>query len=593
MAAFYLRSGQPEAARPLLDRIVALQSPATLSDACWARRSLAGILVNRKDFVGLCQALALIDENLRSNPASIDDKRTKVNLLVADPRREKIGEAIQALEELLKGADAGSDDNFVLAKLYLKNNDWSSYRNRMNSVLAARKGAVQPGLLVYYVATLLDKSELDTADNWLKILEKEDKEKEQAMTPEERANIPRNFFDTVRLRAEYQFLSGELAMHQAGQMSDPDQKEKRRKEALRCYDAAGNLVMAFLENPDGQPQDRGQRQLFVALAMEKFSDRLKMTGQPDLAAEFLKNADLVFGLLRSKEGGDLHFAAYLARQRRTAEFLKVLEQCADKYSADSLTVPACAMMRLKAAEPCAIRPIGEGPGCSNEQVQVHGQHAAAVWRAAHPPPPIRQGDRRLSRGPRQGAAELSGVEQPRLEPGAAGQDLDEALQADRRCAGDQRAVGRSARFAGSRAYRPQGVRRGPARPGCGRQGRRRRRTVLPSGLGLLAGGKEQRGHGRVRRGQGQGLDPKDLDPREVPVYDRLKDGAGNRRGALPTRTAGQGRGNGANSRDSITLRKGPYLGLPGGGTECQSVVFCGTDWQSVLGRLVNSFSYGA
>jgi tetratricopeptide (TPR) repeat protein len=523
VAAFYLRSGQPEAARPLLDRIVALQSPATLSDACWARRSLAGILVNRKDFVGLCQALALIDENLRSNPTSIDDKRTKVNLLVADPRREKIGEAIQALEELLKGADAGSDDNFVLAKLYLKNNDWSSYRNRMNSVLAARKGAVQPGLLVYYVATLLDKSELDTADNWLKILEKEDKEKEQAMTPEERANVPRNFFDTVRLRAEYQFLSGELAMHQAGQTSDPDQKEKRRKEALRCYDAASNLIMAFLENPDGQPQDRGQRQLFVALAMEKFSDRLKMTGQPDLAAEFLKNADLVFGLLRNKEGGDLHFAAYLARQRRTAEFLKVLEQCADKYSADSLTVPALAMMRLKAAEPAQydqlekvlVAATNKSKRTVNMLLLFGELHtlrhqfdkATADYREV------------LAKEPRNYQA----LNNLGLNLARSGQDLDEALKLIDDALAisgplaevlDSRAVVHIVRKEYEEAL--QDLAAAVKDDGAAEQ-------YFHQAWAYWLAGKNSEATAAFAAARGKGLDPKDLDPREVPVYDRLKD----------------------------------------------------------------------
>ena len=69
-----------------------------------------------------------------------------MHFLVADPRKEKIGEAIQAMEDLVKGADATPDDYFDLAKLYLKKGDWTSYDNRMHSVLGAQKGVVQPGL---------------------------------------------------------------------------------------------------------------------------------------------------------------------------------------------------------------------------------------------------------------------------------------------------------------------------------------------------------------------------------------------------------------------------------------------------------------
>ena len=71
--------------------------------------------------------MALIDENLRSKAASIDDKRAKVLFLIADPRKEKIGEAIQAMEDLVKGTDATPDDYFTLAKLYLKKGDWTNY----------------------------------------------------------------------------------------------------------------------------------------------------------------------------------------------------------------------------------------------------------------------------------------------------------------------------------------------------------------------------------------------------------------------------------------------------------------------------------
>ena len=153
VAAFYLRRNKFDRAEPLLRQIVALQSPATLTDACWARRSLADILKGRGDFDHLCQGLALIDENLRSKAVSIDDKRVKVHFLMADPRKEKIGEAIQAMEDLVKGTDATPDDYFTLAKLYLKKGDWNSYENRMHSVLGAqtrRRAARTPRLLHPY-----------------------------------------------------------------------------------------------------------------------------------------------------------------------------------------------------------------------------------------------------------------------------------------------------------------------------------------------------------------------------------------------------------------------------------------------------------
>ena len=101
--------------------------------------------------IGLCQAVALIDENLRSKAFSTDDKRAKVKFLIADPRKEKIGEAIQAMEDLVKDTDATPDDYFSLAQLYLRKGDWNNYENRMHSVLGAQKGTVQPAHVVFYI----------------------------------------------------------------------------------------------------------------------------------------------------------------------------------------------------------------------------------------------------------------------------------------------------------------------------------------------------------------------------------------------------------------------------------------------------------
>ena len=310
-AAFYLKNNKLDRAESLLKRIVALQSPATLTDACWARRSLAGILMSRGGFDQLRQGMAMIDENLRSKVASIDDKRVMVNLLLTDPRKEKIGEVIQAMEDLVKSTDATPEDYFTLAKLYLKKNDWTNYGNQMHSVLGAQKGVVQPRYLVFYINTLLEKKELDDANNWLQTLEKSDP----------------NLFDTMQLKAEYQFLRGN-------------------------FKVAGDLAMAFLDNPLAQPKDRGQQLLLVAQVMEKFSDRLKVGGKQIVAKGFGENADTLFASLRSKkisETGDIFFAAYLARQKRIRECLDVLEQCWDKCPAENLQLPAVLMMHSKAA----------------------------------------------------------------------------------------------------------------------------------------------------------------------------------------------------------------------------------------------------
>ncbi|MGO9107808.1 MAG: tetratricopeptide repeat protein, partial [Thermoguttaceae bacterium] len=142
-ATFYMKNGKPDLAESLFKQIASLQTPAALTDVCWARRSLANILRGRGYFEDLCQGMALIDENLRSKAASTDDIRAKVNFLVLDPRREKTGEAIQTMQVLVKTADASLEDYFTLAKFYLKIGDWTNYDKCMHSLLGSQKGRLQ------------------------------------------------------------------------------------------------------------------------------------------------------------------------------------------------------------------------------------------------------------------------------------------------------------------------------------------------------------------------------------------------------------------------------------------------------------------
>ena len=321
VAAFYSKIGKFDRTESLLNQIIKLESPATLTDVCWARRGLALILKSRGDFEHFLQGLALIEENLHTKVASIEDKRAKVFFLLVDPRREKLGEAVQTMEDVVRGSDATPDDRLTLARLYLRKGDWSDYCNEMHTVLGTQKGAAQPGILVFYVSTLLERKEFEDAENWLKALEK---------------SAP-DLFETVQLRAEYQFLHHE-------------------------YKAAAALVMDFALNPKphAQPQDHGQQVFLAAQAMEKFGERLQAEGKQVEANEFEEQAGRLFYSLRSRkvlETGEIFFAAYLARQERIRECLEVLEQCWDKHAAEELQVAAIALIHSKTADAAQLRQL--------------------------------------------------------------------------------------------------------------------------------------------------------------------------------------------------------------------------------------------
>ena len=57
VAEFYFKVNKSELAQPLLTQIVAMQSPETINDVCWARRGLAFILKSYGDFPHLSQGL--------------------------------------------------------------------------------------------------------------------------------------------------------------------------------------------------------------------------------------------------------------------------------------------------------------------------------------------------------------------------------------------------------------------------------------------------------------------------------------------------------------------------------------------------------
>ncbi len=481
VAAFYLRRAKLDLAEPLLQKIIALETPETLTDVCWARHSLADVLMSRGDFDfdHLCQAMALIEKNLHSKAASTDDKRAKVRLLIADPRKEKIGEAIQAMEDLVKNTDAKPDDYFNLAKLYLKKGDWTSYENEMRSVLGAQRGAVQQGQLVFYINTLLEKNQLDDADKWLLTLEK---------------TAP-NHFDTIRLRAEYQFLRGN-------------------------YGAARDVAMAFLDNPNAQPPNRGQQVLLVAQVMEKFSDRLKAAGKQVVAAGFGEKADTLFASLRRIFAkGDVFFAAYLARQKRIHECLDVLEKC----PAEDLQTPAIVIIQSKAADSAQCRQLekillsaAKGPdrpvALLSVLAELHAQQA--------------QYDKSIA-DYRELLAKQPGnyrtLNNLGLSLARAGQNLDEAIKLVDEALKirgpmaevlDSRAVVHIARQEPEKALEDMAA--AIKDDGAAEQ-------YFHQAWAYLLAGKKTEAATAFATALKKGLNPKDLDSREVSAYERLRD----------------------------------------------------------------------
>ena len=167
MASFQLRSGQAAEAQPLLRKMLAGKLPA--GQAPGVRRSLALSLALTGSYSQFKEALALVEQNLKQPGAGVEDQRARALVLAMHPGRRR--ESIRLLEESFTRLPASPDEQFLLARLYEADRNWSKARARLLELLTAAE-AKNPMHLAYFVAALMRHDDLETAEHWLDQLEK-------------------------------------------------------------------------------------------------------------------------------------------------------------------------------------------------------------------------------------------------------------------------------------------------------------------------------------------------------------------------------------------------------------------------------------
>jgi tetratricopeptide (TPR) repeat protein len=309
LADFYLRSGKTASAEPLLGRLVKGAREASEADketaeanAVWARRMIAAILMNRGGFQNLTEALRLIDQNVASGSGSVDDRLIKAQLLLDDPRRDRIQEAIRTLEELIQsGGLVKTHDRFVLAQLYLRQGEWTKYNTMMREVFASREP--DPGYFVFHVNALLRHGNTGDADVFLTRLEQ----------------LAPNDFNTLSLRAEFFSM---------------------RKE----YTKAVNLLAAYLDRPGLEPADRTTRRLLTARIAERCARKLVESRQDDMAKLFTEKAEtLLRAYIKERPDQESVLAVFLAHHGRAREALELISQSWKNAKPEGLAAVAAAI----------------------------------------------------------------------------------------------------------------------------------------------------------------------------------------------------------------------------------------------------------
>jgi tetratricopeptide (TPR) repeat protein len=164
VAAFYLRTGKPRDAEPLLRQMLDDKAKLSESEARWARHNLALVLAIAGDYAQFRQALTMVDLTVDPSGKIVEtanaekrpeELRARAHVLAQQPQRPNRKKAISLLEEMSRGQWLTPDDQFLLARLYNAENNWPKARGLLRDLVTLQNRnplylmAYGEGLAVY------------------------------------------------------------------------------------------------------------------------------------------------------------------------------------------------------------------------------------------------------------------------------------------------------------------------------------------------------------------------------------------------------------------------------------------------------------
>ncbi len=153
------------------------------------------LLGTSRDVGGFTKARELLNENIKRTNAALEDKRALAVVLSTRPEEEHIYEAISILQQVVKSQPQYSlSDNYLLAQMYAKTNQWPQYTSTMRGVLG-NGGANDSRYVSAYADQLLARGEEGEARLWVERL--------KALAPAEK--------DTDTLEAQLWIGAGDFA----------------------------------------------------------------------------------------------------------------------------------------------------------------------------------------------------------------------------------------------------------------------------------------------------------------------------------------------------------------------------------------------
>jgi cellulose synthase operon protein C len=314
LAEFYIRNHEMKLANPLIDRLLSSGMQASESDLAAARRMKADSL-SKEGYPKLKEALELVDRNLVSPQAAIEDKRLKIRLLVSDLRQARGSDVLELSKSIVEtgGAEPEPEDRLTLARLYLARGNWKGCQEQMQKLVNGSQS--NPRFVSEYVRMLIDHDELQDAEILLEQLGRVSKPTQ-----------------TVSLQAELLF---------------------RKKEWARVPDLLADYVRQATTNAGQKsPDEELARMLLAAQLLEDLGGRLTAHKERALSQRYFDAAAHWYEAYSAKrKQSELVLAAFYARHGKLSAALELLTRSGASAPPRDLFYAAATIIRREDIKP--------------------------------------------------------------------------------------------------------------------------------------------------------------------------------------------------------------------------------------------------
>jgi predicted Zn-dependent protease len=169
-ATFYLRIGRPAKAEPLIERLLKPELAAPEELTAWAQRQRAMLLAASEEEAKIQEALVLLDRNRALVGDTVADRRARAFIQTGRGSSEAQRQAVREIEESVKLQPLAADEQFRLAQLCERVDNWAKARELFVSLLT--QDGHNPAYLAFYIRSLLHRGKKEEAQPWLARLEK-------------------------------------------------------------------------------------------------------------------------------------------------------------------------------------------------------------------------------------------------------------------------------------------------------------------------------------------------------------------------------------------------------------------------------------